>query len=436
MGKPRRSAVFALQGGGIVAEVAQSPIMPDVDLPLPFEAYTGDKPFVFASYAHKDGRLVFPELRALHEKGLRIWYDEGIDPGNEWPEEIANALQRASFFIVFISRSAVESRNVRSEINFALNEGKPLLAIHIEDTKLPPGLALRIGDIQAIMKWRMTAEHYARKLASSFPASVFGEAPKPKPTVSRSATAGVPIPQQPAPGESKPIRPVMVEEHPLAVFANYFERNSTYFAPCLVAWLALAIAALAGISGSWYLRGGLAGIYAVALAYPVVLVVVWRGNDPEGWEQRIRLAVRLVLLAPVLCGILWGIYVILRPVEHLWSTVWPEVGQNPNLGISKGILAIVLLVYFFPFADRGERCGKMGLKPKVFDRYGWVLALAPILLPSLASALALDAALALLSVVAVVGWFNYRRHRMARAIAEYSAEYEYSTEYPDEVDGS
>jgi hypothetical protein len=435
MGKLRGSAVFALHGGVIVAEVAQSPIMPDVDLPLPFEAYTGEKPFVFASYAHKDGRLVFPELRALHEKGLRIWYDEGIDPGNEWPEEIANALQRASFFIVFISRSAVESRNVKKEINFALNKGKLPLAIHIEDTELPPGLALQLGDIQAIMKWRMTAEHYARKLAASLPASVFGEAPKPKPTISRSETAGESNPQQPAPGESNPIPPAMVEEGPLVVFVDFFERYSTVYAPFLVAWLALAIAALAVLSGSWYLRGGLAGIYAVALAFPVFLVATWRGVDPDGWKQGIELTGLLVLSAPVLCGILWGIYVILRPVDHLWSTVWPEVGQNPNLGISKGILAIVLLVYFFPFADRGERCGKMGLKPKVFDRYGWVLALAPILLPSLASALALDAALALLSVVAVVGWFNYRRHRMAWAIAEYSTDYEYA-DYPDDVDGS
>lgn len=187
-----------------ISSPGATPSEPDVDLPLPFEAYTGDKPLVFASYAHKDGRLVFPELRALHEKGLRIWYDEGIDPGNDWPEEIARALQRASFFIVFISRSAVESRNVRSEINFALNEAKPLLAIHIEDTKRPPGLALRIGDIQAIMKRRMTTEHYAIKLASSLPASVFGEAPKPKPTISRSETAGLLSPQPPTPGESKP----------------------------------------------------------------------------------------------------------------------------------------------------------------------------------------------------------------------------------------
>ncbi len=146
--------------------------MPDVDLPLPFEAYTGDQPYVFVSYAHRDGHRVFPELQALHDNGFRIWYDEGIDPGNEWPDEIAKALHRASFFLVFISPAAVESRNVRNEINFALNREKPFLAIHLEDVHLPPGLELRMGDIQAIMKWRMSEEHYAKKVASSLPATV------------------------------------------------------------------------------------------------------------------------------------------------------------------------------------------------------------------------------------------------------------------------
>jgi hypothetical protein len=149
--------------------------VPNVDLPLPFEAYVGDEPYVFVSYAHKDGRLVFPEIHALHERGLRIWYDEGIDPGNEWPDEIARALHRASVFLVFVSRSAVESRNVRNEINFALNREKPFLAVYLEDIHLPPGLELRMGDIQAIMKWRMTEEHYVRKIVSSFPSSVVCE---------------------------------------------------------------------------------------------------------------------------------------------------------------------------------------------------------------------------------------------------------------------
>lgn len=152
--------------------------MPDVELPIPFQAYTGNEPYIFVSYAHKDGRAVFSELQALHQKGFRIWYDEGIDPGNEWPEEIAKALHRASLFLVFISKLAVDSRNVRNEINFALNRGKPFLAIHLEDTPLPPGLELRMGDIQAIMKWRMTDDHYSKKVASSLPPTVCGATSK------------------------------------------------------------------------------------------------------------------------------------------------------------------------------------------------------------------------------------------------------------------
>ena len=137
-------------------------------LELPFEAYSGDQPYVFVSYAHEDERLVFPELRALHEKRIRIWYDDGIAPGSEWYENIARALDLASLFLVFITKSAVESRHVRNEISFALDQGTPFLAVHLEDTKLPVGLKLRMGGIQGILKWRLRPEHYARKLASCF----------------------------------------------------------------------------------------------------------------------------------------------------------------------------------------------------------------------------------------------------------------------------
>jgi len=147
--------------------------MPDVHLPLPFEPYGGEEPYVFASYAHRDGAAVYSELRALHGQGLRIWYDEGIEPGSEWPENIGRALQGSSFFLVFMTRAAVESRNVRNEIDFALRRGKPFLAIYLEDVQLPPGLELQMGNIQAIMKWRMAREHYAKKIAGAFPRSVF-----------------------------------------------------------------------------------------------------------------------------------------------------------------------------------------------------------------------------------------------------------------------
>ena len=149
--------------------------MPDVNLPLPFDAYAGEEPFVFVSYAHKDGYLVYPEIKALHDSGVRIWFDGGIDPGNEWPEDIAQALLKAQMFLVFITPSSVESQNVRNEINYAINKKKSFLAVHLQETQLPAGLELRMGDIQAILKYRMTEENYNKKLSSTFSEVVLKE---------------------------------------------------------------------------------------------------------------------------------------------------------------------------------------------------------------------------------------------------------------------
>jgi hypothetical protein len=78
-------------------------------------------------------------------------------------------LARCLFFLVFISPRAVESANVRNEINFAINRKKPFLAIHVEETVLPTGLELRMGDIQAVLKWRMPDDRYQRQMAKSLP---------------------------------------------------------------------------------------------------------------------------------------------------------------------------------------------------------------------------------------------------------------------------
>lgn len=138
---------------------------------IPFIAYKGGDPFIFVSYSHKDGKEVFAEIARLHRLGYRIWYDEGIEPGSEWSDEIAKAVEKAAYFIVFVSENAIRSPNVRKEINFALNLGKPFVAIHLAETKLSPGLELQMADLQAILKWRLSVEHYQRKLGAALAAS-------------------------------------------------------------------------------------------------------------------------------------------------------------------------------------------------------------------------------------------------------------------------
>lgn len=125
---------------------------------LPFEAYRGTEPYIFASYAHKDAALVFPLLLDLHKRGYRIWYDEGIDPGNEWTAFIEKALEGASQVLAFISENSVASQNCRQEINLAIDDGKPLLSIHLEETELKHGLRLRMSSMQAIMKYRIESD--------------------------------------------------------------------------------------------------------------------------------------------------------------------------------------------------------------------------------------------------------------------------------------
>ena len=124
---------------------AASPAVPENTLVpgvgrIPFPAYRGKEPYIFISYAHIDSDTVFPEIKCFNEQGYHVWYDEGIAPGNEWTEEIADALSGCSIFVVMMTPNAANSHNVRNEINYALDEKKPFVSIHLAETALRGGL--------------------------------------------------------------------------------------------------------------------------------------------------------------------------------------------------------------------------------------------------------------------------------------------------------
>ncbi|MFX1250428.1 MAG: leucine-rich repeat domain-containing protein [Promethearchaeota archaeon] len=140
---------------------------------IPFEAYRGSEPYIFVSYAHKDSRVVYTEIKRLYDAGYRIWYDEGIPLTTEWPAEIQIAIDNCAFFLVFISPDAVESENVRNEINYAKTKKKKVLAIFIKEAELKHGLGIQIGSRQAIMKYQLSDDtRYYRMLTRELPASL------------------------------------------------------------------------------------------------------------------------------------------------------------------------------------------------------------------------------------------------------------------------
>lgn len=136
----------------------------------PFPAYRGNKPYIFTSYAHADSAKVFAELVKFHGQGYPIWYDEGIEAGNKWGDEIANAISNCSLFIVFLTPQSAKSENVQDEIDFAISENRKVLPIHLEKTELTGGLKMKLQRVQAILRYAVSDDEYCRKYTSAFEA--------------------------------------------------------------------------------------------------------------------------------------------------------------------------------------------------------------------------------------------------------------------------
>ena len=138
----------------------------------PFEAYKGIRPYMFCSYAHRDMVQVFKVLKKLHKDRYRIWYDEGIEPGNEWPEVVGNAVIKCSQFIVFMSPAAASSRNVRNEVNLAFNDDKEIIVVYLKKSNLSSGMRLQIGTVQFINYYEITEREFYIKLSKVLSSSL------------------------------------------------------------------------------------------------------------------------------------------------------------------------------------------------------------------------------------------------------------------------
>ncbi len=113
--------------------------------------YEGREPFIFVSYSHKDGKQVLPIIKGLSQMGFRIWYDEGIEAGTEWPAYIEEHLESCASVLVFLSDNSIESINCRNEINVSAELKKDMLVAQLtENVTYKYGMRLQLSSIQKI----------------------------------------------------------------------------------------------------------------------------------------------------------------------------------------------------------------------------------------------------------------------------------------------
>jgi tetratricopeptide (TPR) repeat protein len=163
-----KGKIINLSNDPMLEELIMNSFLPDPQkLQAPFNAYVGDKHFVFVSYCHVDKLQVFPIIDFLNNNGIRIWYDEGIPISEDWKKSIADNLEQCKSFLVFISPHIVNSEIVRKEISFAFKKKKQFFAVYLQDMQLPSELEFEIADIQALMKYKLSEAEFYNKLKDS-----------------------------------------------------------------------------------------------------------------------------------------------------------------------------------------------------------------------------------------------------------------------------
>lgn len=120
--------------------------------------YEGTEPYVFISYAHKDAHLVYPILEELDRRGYRVWYDDGIAPGSEWPENIAQHLNGCHLTMAFLSPNSIASDNCRREVNFALSKQKAFLGVLLMPTEMSLGMEMQLSTQQCVVRHTFPSE--------------------------------------------------------------------------------------------------------------------------------------------------------------------------------------------------------------------------------------------------------------------------------------
>ncbi len=146
-----------------------------------FRPYEGRRPYCFISYSHRDSEAVLGILSVLNARKLRLWYDEGIPAGSDWPKSIEQHMRECAAVLFFLSGTALSSPNCLSEIKTASELKKPLLVIRLDDSEpdgpwapllrgaqiLSPGTEPESA-AASILGWKALSRSFYRKRSDSF----------------------------------------------------------------------------------------------------------------------------------------------------------------------------------------------------------------------------------------------------------------------------
>lgn len=132
---------------------------------------------IFLSYRRSDQKVARALVSALEARGLKVWWDQMIEGGEDWRDAIVAGLEQSRALVILFSDECNDSRQLRKELAIADTLEKAVIPVLIEDTK-PRGhflyeLAAR-NWVQAFPHAEKRAGDLAEKLAADLRAEPGG----------------------------------------------------------------------------------------------------------------------------------------------------------------------------------------------------------------------------------------------------------------------
>ena len=138
---------------------------------ITIESYNGTEPFLFVSYSHRDSVEVSRILEYIDKEKFRMWYDDTMEIGEDFREELRSKIEASCGILLFISESSLNSKYCGMEIITAYKYNKRIYPFYLEDdVKIPAALKMILENLQHI-SGNAAASHkkYLQKLVSSLP---------------------------------------------------------------------------------------------------------------------------------------------------------------------------------------------------------------------------------------------------------------------------
>ncbi len=135
------------------------------------DSYEGAEPYIFVSYSHRDALRVKPILERIQNEKFRFWYDDTMEIGEDFRAELNSKIENCTAFLLFISKSSMDSKYCGMEIITAFKNNKKIYPVYLEDSAIIPApLRMILDNLQHVKGAALDKDpRYLDKLIAGLP---------------------------------------------------------------------------------------------------------------------------------------------------------------------------------------------------------------------------------------------------------------------------